>query len=142
MRTSTLAAAAAALLAGGCGELPSALAAAPPDAAAAVSPAAAQPDRLPVADERIAELSASLADARGRVLPSLENRDAPDQALAALDAALHGGTAAQVQASARHALAVLDDAAQDQPEAAAELDAIRLAVSEVLAAVEAQPTQP
>ncbi|HET7462833.1 MAG TPA: hypothetical protein VFJ82_16385 [Longimicrobium sp.] len=142
MRTSALAAAAAALLAGGCGELPAGPAAAPPDAAAAVSPATAHPGRLPVADERIAELSASLADARGRVLPSLENRDAPDQALAALDAALNGGTAAQVQASARQALAVLDDAAQGHPEAGPELDAIRLAVSEVLAAAEAPPTEP
>jgi len=140
MRTSALAAAAAAVLAGGCGELPSAPAAAPPGAAAAVSPAAA-PDRLPLPAERVTELSAVLGDARGRMLPSLEDGAATDQALADLDEALNGGTAAQVQASARQALAVLDAAAQEQPEGAAELDAIRLAVSEVLAAATAQPTE-
>lgn len=140
MRTSALAAAAAAVLAGGCGELPAGPAAAPPDAAAAVSPTP-QPVRLPVSSERITELSASLADARGRVLPSLADRAAPDEALAELGQALNGGSVAQVQASARRALAALDAAGQEQPEAAADLDAIRLAVSEVLSALETPPAE-
>ena len=142
MRTSALAAAAAAaaVLAGGCGELPTAPAAAPPGTAAALSPAAA-PDQLPLPAARVTALSAVLGDARERVLPSLHDGAATDQALADLGGALNGGSVAQVQASARQALAVLDATAQEQPEAAAELDAIRLAVSEVLAAAATQPTE-
>jgi hypothetical protein len=141
MRTSALAAATAAVLAGGCGELPAGPAAAPADAAAALSTTAAQPVRLSLPAERMTELSASLADARGRVLPSLQDAAATDRALAGLDAALSDGTAAQVQASAGQALAALDDAARAHPEAVAELDAIRLAVSEVLNAVTVPPAQ-
>jgi hypothetical protein len=95
---------------------------------------------LVISDERVAQLTAAVEDARTRLLAGVGEGDVLQRALSQLSAALASADRAgldQAMAQARTALDGL--AAQQDAAVVAELDAIRLALDEVVVSA-AAPT--
>jgi hypothetical protein len=114
-----------------CGELPAGPGNAPAEARADQAAA----DLLVLSGEQVSGLTAVLDDARMRVLPGLENK-ALERALARVGTAVAGKDRAELDAAVAAALTALN-APGVPAEAAAELDLIRLALSDVSGAAHA-----